>query len=576
MGEKHKDLTGQKINKWTVLNRDPIRKRGHWICQCVCGNTNSIQAYNLLINDSTQCSNCRKKERDKTSYGQINGNYWRSVKKNAKKRSLDFNINIQYAWGLFLSQKGKCALSGENLYLNKDQTASLDRINSNFGYVFGNVQWVHKNVNKIKTNFSDEDFVNWCHKISICQKENKDKANEVIPNLKKHILVDGFDVVVDLHKSFGSWIVDARTGNKYLDLFSQFASQALGWNYPALISRLDQFPEIAWVKITHSDVYTTYYSNFVEKLSKTMPEFNNFFFISTGALAVENALKIAFDWKVQKLGIENDEEAINNLDIVHFKNAFHGRAGYCLSLTNTDSNKIKWFPKFNWTRLTIDNNGLKELENKLINNKNIAAVIIEPILGEGGDIHVTREFLMTLRELTLKYECLLIFDEVQTGFSTGKPWCYQHHKVVSDLLVFGKKIQVCGVASTNRIHEIKNNCFTTSSRINSTWGADIVDLVRSTMILEIIEEENLLNKSKEIGNYFLQKLSELPLKNVRGRGLMIAFDLHDSQSRDVFLHKLNEKIFCLKSGDKSIRFRPHLTISKEEVDFAIDYIKSII
>lgn len=572
----YKDISGNVYGKWTTLARDSEKstnKHTYWICKCECGRTKSVSLNDLQNNRSKQCISCSNStyKGKKRGYKDISGSYWCRLKHGAKNRTIAFEIDIEYAWGIFLLQKGRCALSNKPISLT-NSTASLDRIDSAKGYEPGNVQWVHKTINRLKNNYQEKEFVELCTSISKHHLRNKKEAQKITPTLAKHgVLTDGLDIIPDIKRCFGPWIIDARDGKKYLDCFGQFASQPLGWNHPGLVSKLEHFAEVCLVKVAHSDIHTKFYSEFVSRLSETMPEFTNLFFISSGALAVENAVKIAFDYKVQKLGIEHNENLINKLDIVHFENAFHGRSGYCLSLTNTDPLKTKWYPKFDWTRLSINDIGLKNLELNLKKN-NTAAVIIEPILGEGGDIHVPNDFLSALRELTYKHECLLIFDEVQTGMSTGKHWCYQHSKVVPDIISFGKKYQVCGVAGTNRLNEVQG-AFKTPGRINSTWGADVVDLVRGKIILDIVKEEKLLEQSTNVGNYFTERLQELNLSNVRGRGSMIAFDMNTKEDRDAFHAKLCRNMLCLKSGQKGIRFRPHLTFTKNDVDTAIDIIK---
>lgn len=580
---RYKDITGKTFDQWKVLCRDEEKSTSdsnYWLVQCSCGSVKSLHLSSLMTGASKRCVKCSNNLPDKiskklTGYKEITGSYWSSVKAGARWRNIDFDITIEYAWGIFLKQKGFCALSNEEITLSKGNqkgTASLDRIDSKNGYVPGNIQWVHKDVNRIKQYYKEEYFLGLCDKISKHQDQLKKTANELIPKLKKYILVDGLNIVVDLRKSFGSWLVDSRDGKKYLDCFGQFASQALGWGHPALVSRIEELTEVSLVKLSHSDIYTEYYQKFNEIFAKTLPEFKKSFFISGGALAVENALKAAFDWKSQKLNISTQEE-VNKLDIVHFENAFHGRSGYTLSLTNTDPNKTNFFSKFDWTRLPVDNGELDKLE-KILKNNYVAAVIIEPIQGEGGDIHISQNFLYNLRKLTEKYEALLIFDEVQTGFSTGKSWCYQHFNIVPDLIAFAKKVQVGGFASTERLFEIENNVLTKSGRINSTFGADIVDVVRSTIILETIEKEDLLNKSAKTGQYFLKKLTNLGLENVRGRGAMIAFDFNTTEERNNFLIRLSENMIALKCGEKSVRLRPHLTFDIKEVDTAVDFIKN--
>ncbi len=392
--------------------------------------------------------------------------------------------------------------------------------------------------------------------------------SEAISTLKKYILVDGFHVVVDTAKSMGSWIVDADTGNRYLDCYSQFASQALGWKDPAMISAQKEMGRAGMTKIANSDMYSEEYARFVESFTSITPDFEHYFFIDGGALAVENALKAAFDWKAQKLGYSHIVD-INNLDIFHLKNAFHGRTGYTLSLTNTTPEKTALFPKFRWTTVEPD---CEDIEARI--HDEVAAIIVEPIQGEGGDNHFPQEFFKNLRRIADEHDSLLIFDEVQTGMGlTGKMWAYEHFDVVPDMMCFGKKTQVCGVCSTNRIDEVESNVFTTSGRINSTWGGNIVDMVRSRHIIDAIQQRDLVQNASQVGQDLLRQLRKLPvIDNVRGRGLMIAFDLPDEQTRDGMMSLLQENMLALKSGNRSIRLRPPLTFSFEDAESAKNFI----
>jgi L-lysine 6-transaminase len=272
------------------------------------------------------------------------------------------------------------------------------------------------------------------------------------------------------------------------------------------------------------------------------------------------------------------------MDVIHLGEAFHGRSGYTLSLTNTGTIKTKWYPKFKWTRILNPKicKDVEKLESVSIyqaemalKTKKVAAIILETIQGEGGDNHFRPEYLRALRELADRHEAMLILDEVQTGVGlTGKMWAYQHYNIIPDMICFGKKTQVCGFCCTNRIDDV-NNVFKVSSRINSTWGGNLVDMVRATAYFEIIEKDKLVENARKVGDYFLKQLNKLPLQNVRGRGLMIAFDLPDTEKRDAFFEKLNERIFCLRCGTHSIRFRPHLTFSKDDVDVATNWIKQL-
>lgn len=308
-------------------------------------------------------------------------------------------------------------------------------------------------------------------------------------------------------------------------------------------------------------------------------------------MAVENSLKTAFDWKV-RLNMSRGKGERGS-KILHFKEAFHGRSGYTLSLTNTDPMKYKYFPLFEWPRVsnpkctfplegqnlwsTVEAEKKACEEIKMILEReadDIAAIIIETIQGEGGDNQFRPEFFQQLKKFSLKYDVLLICDEVQAGFGlTGKFWAFQHFNFTPDIVCFGKKSQVCGIIAGDRIDTVPGNVFQVSSRINSTWGGSLVDMVRSRKILEIIEEDNLVENARVVGEYTLEKLHELQKKhssvvsNTRGKGLMIAFDLQDDQRVSQLRNIAFEKgLFMIPCGTRSIRLRPVLDVTKETID----------
>lgn len=415
--------------------------------------------------------------------------------------------------------------------------------------------------------------------------------HEVIAVLEAKLLAEKNAIVVDLEKSSSSWVVDHRTGKRYLDCFSQFASQAIGWNHPKMTSQRERLAAVAVNRTANSDMYTTQMADFVRKFSEFTPDFTHHFYICGGALAVENGLKAAFDWKAKKMGI-NDGSASERLQVVYLNEAFHGRSGYTMSMTNNGNPmnpKVYGFPKFKWNKVHNpkvwhDLNGPDEVRAKnsetiavnetlkVLRGRNVAAIIMEPIQGEGGDNHFRKEFICSMRQLADEHEAMLIFDEVQTGLGmTGKTWAYEHFGIKPDILCFGKKVQVCGIVAGERIDEVENNVFTEPSRINSTWGGNIVDMVRSTMQMEIIQDEKLIENARIVGDYFLSVLRQFSgkISNLRGRGLMVAFDLDSKESRDNFLSKLEEEgMLALPCGSKSVRFRPHLDFSKPLADEA--------
>ncbi len=429
------------------------------------------------------------------------------------------------------------------------------------------------------------------------------EPQQVREALSRHILVDGYHNVQDLSKSHGAWFYDAAKGREVLDLYSHFSTCPLGYNHPGLAT--DEFRErilpAAITKPANSDVYTTLYAEFVETFARTVPAAfrRHLFFIEGGSAAVENTLKAAFDWKVRKNLARGRGE--KGSQVIHFSQAFHGRGGYTLSLTNTaDTRKIQYFPKFSWPRIinpklrypvtdeviaeveALERQAVAEIERAVAENPHdIAALIVEPIQGEGGDNHFRPEFLKRLRELADELEFLLIFDEVQTGFGTcGSWWAFEQLGVEPDLFAFAKKTQVCGIAAGPRIDEIES-VFRVSSRINSTWGGNLVDMVRCQRIIEIIEEEHLLENAARSGVRLLAGLRRLEglfpgkVTNARGRGLFAAFDLPDGATRDRTIRALADSdVLGLTSGDRSIRMRPALTISEDEIDEALRRIET--
>ncbi|MEO8232217.1 MAG: L-lysine 6-transaminase [Ignavibacteriota bacterium] len=429
-------------------------------------------------------------------------------------------------------------------------------------------------------------------------------AEQVIPTLSKYMLADGFEIILDLDKSNGVTIVDEITGDEYHDFFTFFASSPIGLNHPYLNS--DEVKQVlgkvAVNKPSNSDIYTTYMAEFVETFAEVAkPDYmKHLFFISGGALAVENGLKVAFDWKVRKNFLKGYKEEKGH-KVIHFKEAFHGRSGYTMSLTNTDPTKVKYYPKFDWPRITtpkikfpLENNleevikreekALAEIDLAIKKNlDDIAVIIIEPIQAEGGDNFFRKEFFIKLREIADKNEILLMFDEVQTGFGlTGKFWASEYY-VKPDIIAFGKKAQVCGIMVSDRIDDIDDNVFKVSGRINSTWGADLIDMVRSKFILDVIKNENLVENSKKVGEYLKFQLTiiqdENPnlISNVRGLGLMCSFDLPTADIKNKFREICyKEKLMILGCGEKSIRFRPPLNVTENEIDKGLTIIRKVL
>ena len=423
---------------------------------------------------------------------------------------------------------------------------------------------------------------------------------EARKTIGQHMLADGMNPVIDLEKSHGSWLVDGSSGKEYLDLFSMYASMSVGYNHPYVLENKERLTKASINKPANSDIYSPEMATFVETVSRvTKPDYMPYaFYIEGGALAVENALKAAFDWKARK-NLSLGKDLPKNL-VIHLKDCFHGRSGYTMSLTDSpDPRKVQYFPKFDWPRITnpsmifpmneentrtveeLEKHSIEELKSILYNNADdVACLILEPIQGEGGDNHFRTEYLSKLKELSLENDFLLIFDEVQTGVGiTGKMWAHEHSNVTPDLMSFGKKTQCCGMFAGNRLNEVDDHVFKESSRINSTFGGNLVDMVRFTIYLELIEKDELVGAASANGEYLLGCLLDLQNKygdlmsNSRGKGLFCAFDLPSPEQRDKFITEMEELgVIILGCGHRSIRFRPHLNITKGDIDIGISMI----
>ncbi|MGH8099652.1 MAG: L-lysine 6-transaminase [Chthoniobacterales bacterium] len=426
--------------------------------------------------------------------------------------------------------------------------------------------------------------------------------SEILETIEQHVLLDGFKIVVDLEKSRGPYLYNAVDNRRLIDLYGFFGSLTVGFNHPHFDEpdvQRDLF-QAAKVKIANSDVYSRGYAEFVETFERVvgLPPLERYLFIEGGAMAVENCLKAAMDWKVRKNMAAGHGE--RGTQILHFRHAFHGRSGYTMSLTNTDPRKTDLFAKFDWPRVSCPHidfslpesereadviareaKGEREIRDFIDKRKiDICAIIIEPIQGEGGDNHFRGEWLRKLRQICDENEILLIFDEVQCGVGvTGRNWCCEHFDVLPDLMAFGKKAQVCGVMAGPRLDEVKDNAFRLSSRLNSTWGGNYTDMVRSTHFLRIIEQEHLVENAAKVGAYLLEQLRELEREEpaitaARGRGLFLAFDLPNPKTREEFWRGFFELgVLTLRSGESSIRFRPALDLTADVVDEAMELMR---
>jgi L-lysine 6-transaminase len=424
-------------------------------------------------------------------------------------------------------------------------------------------------------------------------------ASQVHDRLARHVLVDGYRLVLDVERSHGSWLVDARDGREYLDFYTHFASAPLGANPPGIVGDAEFMKLLARVAVgkpANPDIYSTHFAEFVETFARVLgdPALPHLFFVEGGAQAVENALKTAFDWKSRQNEKAGRSRSLGTR-VMHLTRAFHGRSGYALSLTNTDPAKTDRFPVFDWPRIDVPTitfpladhlASVQATEARAIAQAraafgaypdDIACFIAEPIQAEGGDNHLRPEFLRAMQDLCRDHDALFVLDEVQTGVGiTGSPWAYQQLCLEPDIVAFGKKVQVGGIMAGRRVDEVADNVFRVPGRISSTWGGGLVDMLRSRRILEIIEADGLFGHAARAGDYLLERLRDLGTRhaelvsNVRGRGLMCAIDLAGHQPREFLMTRLRESgVLVLPCGQRGIRLRPALNVTTDELQAGV-------
>lgn len=393
------------------------------------------------------------------------------------------------------------------------------------------------------------------------------------------------NIKVDLTRSKGSYIYDINTDRKYLDFMGMYSTLCVGYNNEEL---LDYFKDndinknLFLNKVTNCEINSQILEDF-EKIFKSemaLDKFSNFYFTSTGALAIEAAVKTAIKSSKKEKPI-----------ILTFNGSFHGIYGYGGILTDRfDSvkSRLDGFPGDYWEKLkpfydhqsiSMNSENLKQailsLENYIERFKDrIAGILVEPIQCTFGDHYLSLEYLNELQKATKKLNIPLIFDEIQTGFySTGKKWYFNHTEVIPDILVFGKKAQLSGIM----VNEKHSSIFKSASTLEATWDSNLVDMYRASSILEILKnKKNLLNQIIINSNYFISKLKKhSEFKNIRYKGYLIAIDFETKKFRDDFVEEIKKNgLLCNPTRSNTLRFRPHLLTDKIEFDYALNIINN--
>ena len=367
-------------------------------------------------------------------------------------------------------------------------------------------------------------------------------------------------------KAEGIWVTDPE-GNKYIDMLSAYSAVNQGHRHPKIIQALKhQADKVTLVsRAFHSDNLGEWYEKICKLAGKdkALP-------MNTGAEAVETALKAARRWAYDVKGIEP-----NQAEIIAFNGNFHGRTMAPVSLSSEAEYQRGYGPLLDGFR-KVDFGNEAQLKEAI--NENTAAVLVEPIQGEAG-INIPPEgYLKTIRDLCNEHNILFIADEIQAGLGrSGKLFACDWDNVKPDVYILGKALgggvlPISVVLADNEVLDV----FTPGSH-GSTFGGNPLACAVSIAALDVIIDENLPEHSNELGEYFkseLQKINHPAIKEVRGRGLFIGVELHDSARP--FCEALKEKgLLCKETHDTVIRFAPPLVITKEELDEALNRIRSV-
>ncbi len=373
-----------------------------------------------------------------------------------------------------------------------------------------------------------------------------------------------------IERGEGVWVFDVD-GNKYMDMLSAYSALNQGHRHPRIINAL--LEQAANVTITSRAFHNNRMGEFLEKLCK-LCGYDRALPMNTGSEAVETAIKAARKWAYKVKGIPENEG-----EIIVCSNNFHGRTITIISFSSEEQYKSGFGPYTPGFKI-IEYGNINALREAI--NKNTIALMIEPIQGEGGVIVPPAGYLAEARKITRENNLLLIFDEIQTGFGrTGKMFAFEYEQAKPDILALGKALgggvyPVSAVLADNEIM----NVFKPGDH-GSTFGGNPMAAAVASTAIDVIVDEKLDQKAAELGEYFCSKLNEMNskyVKQIRGKGLMIGVEIKkECGLARPFCERLMKKgILCKETHGQTIRFTPPLVITKEELDWALQQIQSVL
>lgn len=376
-------------------------------------------------------------------------------------------------------------------------------------------------------------------------------------------------IPVVISKAKGVWVWDPE-GKKYLDCLSAYSAVNQGHRHPKIIKAVKQ--QMNRVTLTSRAFHNDRLGSYMKKLCG-FSGFEVILPMNTGAEAVETGIKVARRW-----GYRVKKVPINQAEIITANENFHGRTTTIVGFS-TDEGARADFGPFTPGFINIPYNDPEALEKAI--TPQTVAFMVEPIQGEAGVIIPDEGYLKKIREICDRHQVLLILDEIQTGFArTGKMFCFQHENVIPDLLLVGKALSggILPVSAVITRHDIMD--VITPGSHGSTFGGNPLGCAAAEAALDVLIDEKLDERSSELGRYFLDGIKAIasPLfKEVRGKGLLIAIELHESAGgARQFTEKLKEKgVLAKETHTHTIRFAPPLVIKKKEIDWILEILKSV-
>jgi ornithine--oxo-acid transaminase len=392
-------------------------------------------------------------------------------------------------------------------------------------------------------------------------------SKEIIEITEKYGARNYKPLPVVISEAEGVWVKDPE-GNEYMDMLSAYSALNQGHRHPKIIQALKT--QADRVTLTSRAFHNDQLGPWYEKLCKITGK-NMVLPMNTGAEAVESAIKVARRWAYDVKGVEE-----NKAEIIGCTGNFHGRTILPVSLSSEKEYQRGFGPLIPGIKL-IPYGDIESLKNAI--TPNTAAFIVEPIQGEAGIVVPPEGFLKAAAELCKQHHVLLIADEIQTGLGrTGKMFACEWEEVVPDVYILGKALgggvlPISAVVANDDILGVLN-----PGSHGSTFGGNPLACAVSIASLEVIEEEKLVERSLELGQYFkgeLLKIKSPVIKEVRGKGLFIGVELHEPARK--YCEQLMEKgLLCKETHDFVIRFAPPLIITKEQLDWALERIKEIL